>query len=338
MQLDLGAPRMRLMLVLNVVAAVWLAVLPAMAATGTALDVEQGASAQSNGNIRVLDAGSDLAIGETVETDANGLVQIRFDDKTELVVGPNSSLRLEDYLLRQDGSAGNFAIKALAGTFRFVTGNAPKSRYQIATPTGNIGIRGTAFDFTVTKKKTDVLLYHGAAVLCSSSQDCVTLDDSCEVGTYGPNVSEVVGLTRKLRPSTRSALSERFRYAANQSPLRRDFRVDVARNCFSKSPAEIEQPRAKPIIAADPCTEAASCSPLPPPPPPPTDSGGCSATTDHCGDDDDHSGPEPDDDGNDGGGSDHNDNGHHYGNDKGDSHENKGKGGGQGSGNGGNRR
>src|SRR5690606_42119301 len=85
------------------------------------------------------------SIGDRVVTGPSGQVQILFSDRTELVVGPRSALLIEDYLLRNDGSAGKFAINALSGTFRFVTGGAPKDSYVIKTPTGTIGVRGTAF-------------------------------------------------------------------------------------------------------------------------------------------------------------------------------------------------
>ena len=92
---------------------------------------------------RSSSVGSDIFIGDQVVTDARGLVQIKFSDNTKLVVGPNSSLVIEDYLLREDGSGGKLAINALSGTFRFVTGGAAKDRYLIETPTGTIGVRGT---------------------------------------------------------------------------------------------------------------------------------------------------------------------------------------------------
>ncbi|MEO6395263.1 MAG: FecR domain-containing protein, partial [Devosia sp.] len=118
---------------------------PSAAATGTAMGVKIDASIESGAITRTLVVGDDLLIGDRVVTDKSGLVQILFEDSTELVVGPNSELVIEDYLLRQDGSAGRLAINALSGTFRFVTGLAPKDRYEITTPTGTMGVRGTAF-------------------------------------------------------------------------------------------------------------------------------------------------------------------------------------------------
>ena len=98
---------------------------PALAASGVALGVDQSATLEGKAGPRILAVGSDVFIGDKVVTDASGLVELRFSDRTRLVIGPRSSLVIEDYLLREDGSAGKFAVNALAGTFRFVTGNAP---------------------------------------------------------------------------------------------------------------------------------------------------------------------------------------------------------------------
>ncbi len=256
-----------------------LAMLPALAAAnpglagdGSALGVDAGATALTGSKLRTLTVGADLFIGDKVETDASGLVQIRFADTTELVVGPNSSLVLEDYLLRSDGSPGKLAVNALAGTCRFVTGNAPKDRYEINTPTGTIGVRGTAFDFNVIAGgETSVLLYHGAATLCSRSAACVTLDDTCEVGQYDMRESEIVGLTRKVDAETRAELRTAFRYADSQKPLLREFRVRSAENCLKQTVAEEireSTPVVVPPVEPDPCAEPGSCEPPPPPPPP----------------------------------------------------------------------
>ncbi|MBN9360088.1 MULTISPECIES: FecR family protein [unclassified Devosia] len=214
--------------------ALTLTALPAMAASGTALGVNPQAEADTSGQSRVLTVGADIFIGDKVSTGAKGQVQIKFSDKTELVVGPNSSLLIEDYLLREDQSAGKLAINALSGTFRFATGGAPKDRYVIKTPTGTIGVRGTAFDFNVDAEGTEVLLFHGAVRLCNLAGTCVTLDDTCEIGTYDLTQSTILGDPADLTKDQRAALKANFKYAEVQSPLLRQFWVENARQCFNK--------------------------------------------------------------------------------------------------------
>ena len=197
----------------------------AMAAGGIALGVRPAATAATGAETRVLQVGADLFIGDRVITGDNGQVQIKFDDETELVVGPNSSMLLEDYLLRADGSAGKLAINALSGTFRFVTGTAPKDKYLIKTPTGTIGVRGTALDFNVDEAGTKVLLYHGAVILCNLKNICVTLDGTCQIGEYDVSDSQILGPTSDLKAM--------FKYSESQTPLLREFWVEKARECLN---------------------------------------------------------------------------------------------------------
>ena len=205
-------------------------------ATGTALAVDVDARAELGGNVCVLTAGADLAIGETVITDAHGLVQIKFSDETELVVGPNSQLVLEDYLLRNDGSVGKLALNALSGSFRFVTGNSRKDDYAIKTPTGTIGIRGTAFDFFVADGVTRVLMYHGTAILCGTGNSCVTMAGTCEVGQTDSRQSELLGASFTADTTQRDSLRQSFRYADNQQPLLESFRIDQVPECQLSGP------------------------------------------------------------------------------------------------------
>lgn len=207
----------------------------AMAASGTALGVDPAAEAKRKAQTQLLTVGSDIFIGDRVITGATGQVQIKFDDSTELVVGPSSSLMIEDYLLREDGSAGKLALNALAGTFRFVTGSAPKDRYTIKMPTGTIGVRGTAFELYVTNKWYYVLMQQGAVIGCNSPGDkCMVLDTACEVGQVSRNDVIVVGNANAVTGDDRTKLRSFFRYAVNQRPLLREFRIGGAERCFRR--------------------------------------------------------------------------------------------------------
>lgn len=210
---------------------------PAMAATGVALGVDVDARAEAGSEIRTLNVGSDIFIGDRVITDDRGLVQIQFSDETRLVVGPNSELLIEDYLLRSDGSASRFAVNALSGTFRFITGNGDKDNYQIKTPTGTIGIRGTAFDFFATRLFTRVLMLHGITTLCNWQGQCVTLSDTCEIGESNAGTSVALGYTDDFIGQLRNEMRASFRYATNQIPLLQQFRLDQVRECGLAGPA-----------------------------------------------------------------------------------------------------
>src|SRR5882724_8649563 len=70
--------------------------------SGKAVAVNPLATAQFNDASRTLVVGSDVKVGDTIVTGPAGQVQLLFNDDTRLVVGPRSSLLVQDYLLRKD--------------------------------------------------------------------------------------------------------------------------------------------------------------------------------------------------------------------------------------------
>lgn len=203
---------------------------PAMgAAIAKAVDVRPEATGLSDGGTVVLSAADDLFEGQTIVTGARGQVQIVFADDTRMVVGPGSTLVIETYLMRNNGTASAFAVSALGGSFRFITGKSNKSAYKIDTPTGTIGVRGTKFDFTVSKRKTDIVIFEGEVNYCANSGSCESVNNRCEVGSgtsSGTTVSSNGG-------------ADNFIYVKSQSSLGNGFKVNGAGAC-GDGPAQTE--------------------------------------------------------------------------------------------------
>lgn len=203
---------------------------------GSAKGVNPAASADLDGATRTLTVGSDIFIGDDVITGPQGQVQILFADNTKLVVGPNSALKMQDYLLRNDGSAGKFVVDMLSGTFRFVTGNSAKNRYEINTPTGTIGVRGTKFDVSVVGKVTWILHYVGVVMLRAHGETNWTqLSDQCTLGQISDK-SSILGNSKTIQGPMRDQLKARFRYANNESPLLRAFWILPSYDCLHNPP------------------------------------------------------------------------------------------------------
>lgn len=237
--------------------------------SGKALGVTPQAQAERAADVLLLSVGADVFIGDRIVTSDRGLVQIQFSDGTKLVVGPNSAMVLEDYLVRADASAGKFAIDALSGTFRFVTGDAPKDSYLITTPTGTMGVRGTAFDFYVEPEQTSVLSYHGSVILCAVRAACVTLSARCEIGVVQTRASEVLGRGREARGIDAEFFNQAFRYAQSQRELQSRFRISNATSCsrqFERIVAA-QQQRVAEVPPVDP--PPVDPPPVTPPPKPP---------------------------------------------------------------------
>lgn len=200
---------------------------PVLAAEGTAVGVNPDAVARLGSADRILEVGADISLGERIVTGASGQVQILFADQTRLVVGPQSALLIESYLMTGSG-ADKFAINALEGSFRFISGNGPKSAYSIRTPTASIAVRGTKFDVLVDDGRTEVMLYEGGVNVCSGGQ-CLDLSQQCDIASFGPGGATKIG----HGDNAHRANSSKFRFARFPSLLVSDFRVSGASQCTS---------------------------------------------------------------------------------------------------------
>lgn len=176
-------------------------------------------SASGPGGNRTLAAGSAVYEDDKIVT-GSGNVQIIFVDDTKLVVGPNSTLVIDRFLLRGGNRAGKFSVAALRGTFRFISGHSAKNAYDIKTANATIGIRGTAFDFT-SGRATLVAVHVGRVNICAYGK-CESIDDHCGVGRAANNDVDELGGKAKGR-AVRS-----LPYIANQGALAQPFRVNTS--------------------------------------------------------------------------------------------------------------
>jgi hypothetical protein len=182
-------------------------------------------SASGPGGDRSLEAGSPIYENDRLST-RNGNVQIIFVDDTRLVLGPNSTLVIDRFLLRGGNRAQKFSVAALRGTFRFISGHSAKNAYDIQTGNATIGIRGTAFDFS-SGSATLVAVHAGRVRLCAYGR-CESVDDHCGVGRAANDDVDELGGKAKGR-ALRS-----LPYTINQGPLAQPFRVNTS-SCRSVS-------------------------------------------------------------------------------------------------------
>ena len=229
-------------------------------AIGKVVAIYGTASASGTGGNRVLAAGSQLFEHDKVTVVAGNL-QVELLDSTKLVLGSNSALVLEKFLMKGGATAQNVSVDALRGTFRFITGKSPKSAYSIQTTNATIGIRGTGFDFWVAER-TGVALLKGKVRLCSKTKrdSCVDLQPNCSIGVAGgPNPAHKINGFEKT-----ATIGRRLPYLMDQTELRSQFKLNTMsceRDLPQQPTGHEEQPQ----------------RPLPPPPPPPPCRGeGCS--------------------------------------------------------------
>lgn len=166
------------------------------------------------GTVGVLASGAPVHVNEKLTTDATGLAQITFDDASKLVIGPNSSVVIDSFVYSGNQSVGTMALSALVGTFRWITGTVHSQDYTIRTPRGELSIRGTAFDLSVTPEgDVTVVLYEGKVELCNAGQ-CQTLDRQCNMldVTSPELISSQAKVTQPVlsRPAWRSIANPRL--------------------------------------------------------------------------------------------------------------------------------
>jgi hypothetical protein len=100
----------------------------------------------ANGQSRPATRGVEVNSGDVVRT-TDGRVQVRMADGAYISLQPNTEFGIKEYKFegKADGTESAF-YSLLKGAMRTVTGligRTNRNRYQVATPTATVGIRGT---------------------------------------------------------------------------------------------------------------------------------------------------------------------------------------------------
>lgn len=115
--------------------------------------------------------------GDTIRTESNGHVHIRFVDEAILSVRPLSELQIIAYRFDQENpSNSQVKLNLIEGTARTVSGEAAKTakeRFRLNTPIAAIGVRGTDFVVSTTPDSLKALVNDGAIVVAPFSAQCL---------------------------------------------------------------------------------------------------------------------------------------------------------------------
>jgi hypothetical protein len=227
---------------------------PASAATPIGTTVNASATVSAGG--RTLQKSSPLFFSDVVRTNATGLGEFEFDDGTKLAVGPSASVTIDKFIYKGQRTVAQTSIQASKGAFRYISGAF--AGHKVATPYGTIGIRGTAFDFTVRNGKVYILLFRGNVSFCSGGS-CQTLKRSCDylVGGGG-GVSKPQPLSSGIDSGLN--VGQVFPLIVQQRRLTSRFRQG---SCFSRAAR-------RSLETLSPTVQAAAPPGPPPPGPPPS--------------------------------------------------------------------
>jgi hypothetical protein len=151
---------------------------------GIAASTRPNAEAGVGANKQTLVAGTAVYANQTVRTGNLGMADLVFIDKTNLSVGPGSEVLLDKFIYDPTGSTGRVVLQATRGTFRFVTGSQAKKAYELNTPYGTLGVRGTVVEMNVTqnpKCATQIRLVEGGANFTTKTGKVANLREANQV-------------------------------------------------------------------------------------------------------------------------------------------------------------
>ncbi|NOD45757.1 iron dicitrate transport regulator FecR [Ruegeria sp. HKCCD5849] len=199
--------------------------LQAVANIGKVISAKQGAQLVREGKTQPVVSGMDVESGDAITTDQTGLIQIVFVDDTKIAIGPNARMVLDVSLLRGNRKAKSFAVQALGGSFRFISGKSRKRAYSITTPSATMAVRGTTFDmWVVSEQQSAMLVLEGTVRMCGVQGTCRSSGRQCSM--YATSGSGAVG-----RPASQAqyeqALQSGFPFIQSQEGLLPPLQVRV---------------------------------------------------------------------------------------------------------------
>lgn len=208
--------------------------------SGNVIRVDPAVNATGAGGQRLLELEGAVFMGDDIVASPNGLAQIRFIDDTKMVIGPNSRLRIDEFVFNPDNTAQKVTISAVKGVFRFISGNSAHEAYSLRTPTMTIGVRGTVIDIYagVNGDESGAIFHDGSGVVCDAGGgNCVVATDDCTlwVVPQGGGAGAAGGVARTQR------LAVRFPFIASQGGLDPAFQTDTTA-CSAGSRPQLTQP------------------------------------------------------------------------------------------------
>jgi hypothetical protein len=137
-----------------------------------------------------------LAWGDLVDTGKKSQLQILLLDRSTFGMGASSSVRIDKYVYDPNKGRSVF-MTMIKGALRFFSGREGDNSADIESPSGRIGIRGTALDMLVGENAEDIAEAEDFVGKVDSNKDEATL-----VVLRGPGAATEGGLTVGLAEVT----------------------------------------------------------------------------------------------------------------------------------------
>lgn len=195
------------------------------AAVGVTRQAHEQVSGTLSGKQRIIVTSTEVFENERLTSNPNGNAQIELLDGTKIVIGPSADVVLDKFVYNPDKSINALTVKATKGAFRFISGKSGHAAYKVVTPSATIGIRGTAFDVTITKGGSYIALLSGGVTICMRKGQCRDLDKTCEYVFVGNgDFSD----QKNIADRPKQKKGEIFPLLANQNKLLSSFRLNAS--------------------------------------------------------------------------------------------------------------
>lgn len=142
-------------------------------AIGTFMEVEGAAFITHAGQKTAAAVDAPIYLGDRIETAADSKADILFIDDTDITLGENASLSIDEYVFDEDAAAGSNKgrYSLLRGAFLFTSGlmtKNPKPDVTLETGYGSIGLRGTTVWGGQLDDEYGVLVQEGEVTVTTS--------------------------------------------------------------------------------------------------------------------------------------------------------------------------
>ncbi len=176
--------------------------------------------------------GDGVVYQETLETLRQSGLLVKFNDDSELTLGANSTVTIDAFVYAPGDAASNALISIPAGALRYVTGEMPKGRTTIDTPTATMVLRGTIVKILTDDSNTLLVVEEGSVNVRNKQTGQETLveeGDSLQISASGfsatdedetgdPAVDD--GIERKTGNGNRQGTPEQRRGGERNAPSR----------------------------------------------------------------------------------------------------------------------
>ena len=114
--------------------------------------------------VRPLKRRSTVFVNDIVTTGPLSKTQLRMTDGSMIAMKENSELVIAEYKFGNEGDKGSVVLDLVQGGLRSITGaiKADKGDYQLKTPIGSIGIRGTHYEVEILNDIVWIAVWDGA--------------------------------------------------------------------------------------------------------------------------------------------------------------------------------